>query len=472
MDTRRPSFVRRWWLPVTVAALGLVLVAAKLSVRSVATGEAVLPGVAGAPVLGPAPTATATPTAPRGRVRIQVTDTGGQPISLALVELRDRFNAVAGTAETGIAGDVTLTVPPGPGYVASVRREGFGPSRSAAFEVDRPPPTPPSGTPFRPPAQTIQVRLEPAAPTTSGAAAFSRLFVGHTQTPRLSLIDPTSSLLLKHSEPLGQGRLTVQAPSADASKVYASWNGGTDLFVLSGSELTVEKHVPLNVGAISSLAVSPKDGKLWVSTYQPEVTDAGFLLELDVTSWNVLRRVNVGQVTAGMRFTPDGSMLYARHRSNNALTYVDTTAGTVTRVARLPQWPTDMSISADGSQLYLVFLGSERLVELDAVTGEQRRVVEVGSGAAGVLAHPDGRRVFVINQLLGSVQVVDLVGGIVTDLIPVGRAPQGAAFINGGLYVANSGSGTVSVIDVEKKTIRETLQTGGTPSSLSLVQRV
>jgi YVTN family beta-propeller protein len=258
----------------------------------------------------------------------------------------------------------------------------------------------------------------------------------------------------------------------DASKVYASWNGGTDLFVLNGADLTLEKHVPLNAGPISSLAVSPRDGKLWVSTSQPETTDTGFLLEVDPVTWSVLRRVNVGQVTAGLRFKPDGSMLYARHRSNNALSFVDTAAATVTRVARLPQWPTDMSISADGSQLYLVFLGSERLVELDAVTAEQHRVVEVGSGAAGVLAHPDGRRIFVINQLLGSVQVVDLIVGLVTDLIPVGRAPQGAAFVNGGLYVANSGSGTVSVIDVEKNTIRETLQTGGTPSTLALVERI
>ncbi|MGI8424943.1 MAG: YncE family protein [Chloroflexota bacterium] len=470
MDTRRPSLVRRWWLPITALALGLVLIAAKLSVRSVATGEAVLPGVAGAPMLGPGPTATATPNAPRGRVRIEVLDQAGAPVSLALVEIRDRFNSIAATSETGQSGEVILMVPSGPGYVASVRREGFGLSRSSAFAVDRPPPTPPSGTPPRVPSQTVQLRLEPAAQI--GAPALARLFVGHTQTPRLSLIDPISSLLLKHSEPLGQGRLTVQAPSRDATRVYATWAGGADLFVLSGADLTVEKHVPLNVGAISSIAVNPRDGRLWVSTYQPDTTDTGFLLEFDVTSWDVLRRVNMGQITAGLRFKPDGSMLYARHRSTNALSFVDPAAGAVTRVARLPQWPTDMSVSPDGTRLYLVFLGSERLVELDAVTGEPGRVVEIGSGAAGVIAHPDGRRVFVINQLLGSVQVVDLAGGLVTDLIPVGRAPQGAALAGTGLYVANSGSGSVSVIDVAKNTIRETLQTGGTPSTLMLVERM
>ena len=60
---RRPSFARRWWLPLTLAAAGLVLLGAKLSVRSVATGQAIVP-IAGAPALGPANTPTATP--PRG----------------------------------------------------------------------------------------------------------------------------------------------------------------------------------------------------------------------------------------------------------------------------------------------------------------------------------------------------------------------------------------------------------------------
>jgi YVTN family beta-propeller protein len=462
--------VRGLWLVAGLILVALVVVGAKLVVRSAATGESVLPGVAGAPVIGPPPTATPTPQPVRGRVRVQVLDPAGAPVALALVELRDRFNAVQGSAETNVAGDVILTVPSGPGYTITARREGFGPGRSGPFAVDQPPPTPASGTPPRPPTQSLQVRLEPPAPTTA-AVAVSRLFVGHGTSPRVTLIDPTASLLLKHSDPLGQGRQTVQAPSRDASRVYASWSGSTDLWVLNGSELTVERQVPLNGGAISALAVNPRDGRLWVATYNPETTDTGFLLEVDAGSFDVVRRVTLGQQTAGLRFQPDGSLLYARHRGGNAVSYVDPGTGRVERVARLPQFPTDMALSADGSRLYVVFLGSERLLELDARTGEQSRTVDIGSGAAAVLANPDGTRVYVVNQVLGSVQVVDLAGAQVTDLIPVGRSPQAAIVAGGGLYVANSGSGSVSVIDLEKHIIRETLQTGGSPSSLAIVER-
>lgn len=463
--------MRRLALLAGLLLIALIAVGAKLVIRSAATGEAVLPGVAGAPVIGPPPTPSPTPSPPRGRVRIQVLDPSGAPVALALVELRDRFNAIQATAETNVAGETILTVPAGPGYTATARREGFGPGRGGPFEVDRPPPTPTSGTPPRPPTQNLLVRLQ--LPTeVKAAAAVSRLFVGHSQTPRLTLIDPTASLLLKHSEPLGQGRQTMQAPSRDASKVYASWFNGTDVWVLNGNELTVERQVPLNAGAISALAVNPRDGRLWVATYNPEVNETGTLLEVDTASFDVVRRITLNQMTAGIRFKPDGSVLYARHRAGNALTFVNTTSGGVERVTRLPLFPTDMAVSADGTRLYLVFLGSDRLLELDATTGEQSRSVEVGSGAAAVLPDPDGSRVYVVNQVLGSVQVIDLAGAQVSDLIPVGRSPQGAALAAGGLYVANSGSGTVSVVDLERHTVRETLQTGGTPSSLMLADRL
>ncbi len=454
---------------LALAAVGLVLAGAKLSVRSVATGEAVVP-IAGAPVLGPGNTPTPTPGPPRSRVRVQVTDPAGQPVALALVELRDRFNAVAASQETGPSGEAFLSVPVSTGYSVTARREGFSPGMAGPVNVERPVTVPGPGTPVQAPAQLIQVRLEPAARV--AGTLLSRLFVGHTTTPRLSLVDAASSLLLKHSDPLGQGRLTLQAPARDASKVYATWSGSPDLWVLSGTDLTVERQVQLNGGPISALAVNPKDGRLWVATFAPDSTETGTLHEVDTVSWDVLRRINMGQMTAGMRFRPDGAVLFARHRSSTAVSFIEVAAGSVFKTARLAQWPTDMAVSPDGSRLFMVFLSSERLMEMDAHTAEMGRTIEVGTGASGVVPHPDGKRVFVVNQLLGSVQLVDLAVGQVTDLIPVGRAPQGAILARSGLYVANSGSGSISVIDPDKSTVRETLSTGGTPSSLTLIEQV
>jgi YVTN family beta-propeller protein len=491
VDARRPSIARRLWPVALLGLLGLVLVAAKLSVRSVATGEAVLPGVAGAPVLGPGPTATATPSPARGRLRVQVLDPAGLPVSLAVVEVRDRFNAVAASQETGTSGEVLVFVPAMTGYTVTARREGFAPGRVGSINVDAVPTPPPAPTRapnigptsgsdgqggfVRQPAQLVQVRLEQlavaAAPNSPAAATVPRIFVGHSTLPRLSLIDPVANLLLKHSDPLGQGRLTLQAPARDSSSVYATWNGGVDIWVLRGSDLTVERTIPLNAGPISAIAVSPRDGRLWVATYQADSNESGTLLEIDPGSFDIVRRVNLGQLAAGMRFRPDGSVVYVRHRSNNALSFVDIASGTVAKTVRLSQWPTDIALTPDGARLYLVFLSGERVMEIDAQTGETSRTLEVGVGGSSVLAHPDGKRVFIVNQMLGSVQVLDAPSGQITDLIPVGRAPQGLALVGSGLYVANSGSGSISVVDVDKNTIRETINTGGSPSTLLVAEK-
>jgi YVTN family beta-propeller protein len=313
------------------------------------------------------------------------------------------------------------------------------------------------------------VRLETAGQAATGGPA--RLYVGHT-TPRLSVIDASSNLLLKHSEPLGQGRLTFVAPSLDQGRLFTAWSGSAEVLVVDAADLSVTKRVALEGGGITSLAVNPQNGRLWVATFAPEAPDSSVLHELDGASQQVLRRLSfAGQSSAGLRFRPDAALLYVRHRSASALSLVDPAAGAVRGTARLPQWPTDLALSADGRSLYVVNVGSERLVELDAFTGEPVRTLEVGTGAAGVLAHPDGQRLLVLNQLLGSVQVVELASGRVLDLIPVGRAPQALALAadGQGLYVANAGSGTVSLVDLEQRAVKETLDTGGTPAALVLL---
>ncbi|MDQ3699422.1 MAG: hypothetical protein M3442_00705, partial [Chloroflexota bacterium] len=324
--------------------------------------------------------------------------------------------------------------------------------------------------------QVVQVRLGAAEGGTTNAGAVTavngaRLYVGHG-TPRISIIDASSQLLLKHSEPFGPGRQSLFAVARDQSKVFAAWFSAPELLVLNAHDLSVERQVALGAGGITSLSVNPQNGRIWVATLALDSADSGVLHELDPGGEQVLRRVALPQTASNIRFRPDGSILYLPNRAMNTLGFFDPVTGTMLRSPRLPQWPSAMTVSADGRHLYIVNLGGARLLELDAATGEETRAVEVGSGSSAVAAHPDGRRVFVVNQSLGYVQIVDLEVGDVADLVPVGRAPQSLALTPdaNGLYVANAGSASISLIDLEKKAVRETLSMGGNPGSLLLVR--
>ncbi len=476
-------FSRRWWLPAALLALILFLTAAKLGIRSAATGQPILPGVAGAPIIGPPSTPTPTPGPPRTRLRVQVTDESGGPVPQALVEVRDRFNAVLGTQETGATGEAVLFVPAGTGYTVTVRKVGVAEARVDSVEAAP-----------RSPGQEqsiVLVRLAaapglagpqeargapslPAAPATSQLGP--RLYVGHT-TPRISLIDAASNLLLKHSDALGdvqglgQRRPTLLAYAQALHRLLAAWAGSTDVLVLNPDDLSVERHVPLGSGGITSLAVNPQSGRLWAFALSTDTPDSGTLYELDAAAQQVARRVPLQQATSSLRFRPDGSVLFVPDRSTNQLLWLDPLSASPLRATRLQQWPSDIAFSPDGATLYLANAVSDRISVLDAASGSLRGAIEVGPGATALAIHPDGKRLFAVNQFLGYVQVIDLESNQVADLIPVGRAPAALALAPSGttLYVANSGSGSVSVVDLATDTVRETLATGGSPASLLLV---
>jgi len=77
------------------------------------------------------------------------------------------------------------------------------------------------------------------------------------------------------------------------------------------------------------------------------------------------------------------------------------------------------------------------------------RLIRVDSGPTGVAVNPTGSRLYVANTLSNTVSVIDTATNGVVATIPVGDAPIGVAVAPDArrVYVANSASSSVSVID-------------------------
>lgn len=98
------------------------------------------------------------------------------------------------------------------------------------------------------------------------------------------------------------------------------------------------------------------------------------------------------------------------------------------------------------------------------------RVIEVGSEPVGIAVAPDGPHAYVANSGSNTVSVIDITNGAVTGTIVVGTAPWGVAIAPDGLrvYVSNVGSGTVSVIDTAAGTVVATIGGFTLPQGLAL----
>ena len=96
--------------------------------------------------------------------------------------------------------------------------------------------------------------------------------------------------------------------------------------------------------------------------------------------------------------------------------------------------------------------------------------ITVGSDPWGVAFAPNGAYAYVANPGSGTVSVINTATNTVTSTITVGSSPWGVAIAPNGAYayVANSGSSTVSVINTATNTVTSTISVGSAPLGVAI----
>jgi len=135
-----------------------------------------------------------------------------------------------------------------------------------------------------------------------------------------------------------------------------------------------------------------------------------------------------------------------------------------------PVWgkPTNASLIAltsNDRQLWVVNPDNDSVSVFDVSSGNAQKVKEIGVGdePACVAITPDNSKVYVTNTVSGTVAVIDATTFLIREYIGVGVEPRGCALTPSGqkLYVANSISGDVSVIDTGKDRVKRTIKNVG-----------
>jgi len=143
-------------------------------------------------------------------------------------------------------------------------------------------------------------------------------------------------------------------------------------------------------------------------------------------------------------------------------------------ITGLGSGPSGVAVSLDGSRMYVANSGSGSVSVIDTTTGKVVDVkpststvdsIKVGSSPSALALSPDGNQLYVANTGSGTVSVIGIdptntatyqkvidtnpsVAGV--NSISVGSSPSALALgADGSLYVANRGSGTVSVIGTD-----------------------
>lgn len=124
-----------------------------------------------------------------------------------------------------------------------------------------------------------------------------------------------------------------------------------------------------------------------------------------------------------------------------------------------------IALTSNDRQLWVVNPDNDSVSVFDVSSGNAQKVKEIGVGdePACVAITPDNSKVYVTNTVSGTVAVIDAATLQVRTYIGVGVEPRGCALTPSGnkLYIANSISGDVSVIDTGKDRLKKTIKNVG-----------
>ena len=251
------------------------------------------------------------------------------------------------------------------------------------------------------------------------------------------------------------------------------------------------------------LVIDPTTGEIRETVSLPDDRQT---IEPIAPSENILKPDKKAQVSyTGLVFSPDGKRIYLSNVNGSIKVFSVADSGSVVGLysiplpdanapRRKPEIPSGLAVSDDGSKLFVCGNLSNQLLELELPSGKVLRSFAVGAAPYDVvlakgkafvsnwagrrpgpedITGPAGRgttvRVDAVRHIAneGSVSIIDLQSGDTTEVL-TGLHTSGLARSPSQEHVVctNAGSDTLSIIDVQKNEVIETIWPKSKPSDL------
>jgi YVTN family beta-propeller protein len=198
-------------------------------------------------------------------------------------------------------------------------------------------------------------------------------------------------------------------------------------------------------------------------------------------TFTVLARIPTGKGPHEAAVSPDGRTAYVtnygsfaifkegerpRMEPGRSITVIDLPSRTVKDTFDLGDFrqPHGIAVSRNGRLLWVTVEGSQAVLELDAASGKVLRSWITAQNVSHMVEPtPDEKKLYVANIGSGSVTVINRATDEVKS-IPTGAGAEGIAATGDGkqVWVTNRGSNTISVLDTVADQVVVSFESGGT----------
>lgn len=206
--------------------------------------------------------------------------------------------------------------------------------------------------------------------------------------------------------------------------------------------------------------VMSADGRLLFATTQGNDR----VVVIDTTTEQVIQELDAAATPNSVAASPDGDAVYVARAGTDAVRAFDLVSGDV-RDLTVGRDASSIEVSADGTQLYAALGDARSIVMVDLDTGRVLSRVRLDSEPGSLRRTPDGSRLVVSNSKSDTVTIVDVARSTIAAEVEVGDSPRRARVSRDGkmAVTANNGDGTVSLIDVDSGYEAARVRVGGAP---------
>lgn len=257
--------------------------------------------------------------------------------------------------------------------------------------------------------------------------------------------------------------------------IYALNSDGTQAQAIAGDTTVSSGLQPraLRVtSGLQTLRLSP-DGKLGYATSRTSTRLYAVDLASRTLAWSV--DLGAGAKPFGIAVAVDSSRVYVTDSASNAIYSVDPAAQTFRTFANPGNGAGKPATSPDGTQLWVPNRASGNITVFDILSETLTTTIDKVANASELAFNPSGTRAFAINAPQnggGALLTYDPTNYQSIGSLNLGPGPNGMTFSPGGtlLYIANSGNGTITVVDVRSRppVIANTLRSGPRPTSVAV----
>lgn len=181
--------------------------------------------------------------------------------------------------------------------------------------------------------------------------------------------------------------------------------------------------------------------------------DSDSISIIDMEDRKIVCQISVGSMPHGICISPNGEFIYTANMGEDSITVIDTQSNSKVFRIKTGEQPLEVETSADGKFLYVTcsYLEHEKRGTVSVISTNSSRVIkniEVGMIPAGMYLSRRTQNMYVANTGSNDIYVIDLNRFEATRRIKAGNMVRGIiSDEEGHLYITNGEDNTVSVID-------------------------